>query len=77
MHCDFEGGQQRFAMQFQWKLIEVRLRRLAQIGKRFFDRLALCRCAGFRIDRDETAFLGRNHTAVSCMTMGPLAMLAV
>ena len=40
------------------KLLREKFDRLAEVGERDFDRVALRRRAGFRVIGDETAFLG-------------------
>lgn len=58
---NLEGSDQRLTRAFQWKLLEVKLGSLAQIGDGFWDAFPLCRRTCFWIQRDKTAFLGRNQ----------------
>lgn len=57
----FEGSDQRLARAVQRKLLKVKLSSLAQIGQGFWDTFPLCRRTRLWIQRDETAFLGRNQ----------------
>ena len=56
MHGNLERGQERTTGYLLREFLEVQLRGFSQVGQCFFNRLALSRCAGLRVQSNEPAF---------------------